>query len=79
MKFILLPGNPPSRFYYELWIKELSEFDPLNPTKAGIAFPVGLSLNEIAAHIQAKYDLKFERIHKCFSNLNDSSFLKNIV
>jgi len=31
-------------------IKELTNFDLVNPTKAGIAFPVGLSLNEIAAH-----------------------------
>ena len=41
-------------------IKELTEFDPLNPTKAGIAFPVGLSLNEIAAHdTPDKNDFRF--------------------
>lgn len=28
MKFIILPGNPPSRFHYNLWINELKELLP---------------------------------------------------
>ncbi len=31
-------------------IKELTNYDPKNPLKAGVAFPTGLNLNECAAH-----------------------------
>lgn len=31
-------------------IKELTEYDPTNPLKSGIAFPTGLSVNNCAAH-----------------------------
>lgn len=34
----------------ETKIKEYTEFDPSNPKARGIAFPVGLSLNDCAAH-----------------------------
>jgi len=34
----------------ETKIKDYTQFDPLNPISRGIAFPVGLSLNNCAAH-----------------------------
>ena len=36
--------------YIEGVIKEKTEFESLKPLKGGIAFPVGLSINECAAH-----------------------------
>lgn len=36
--------------FVETNIRELTEFDPNNPTDRGIAFPVGVSINNCAAH-----------------------------
>jgi methionyl aminopeptidase len=44
--------------YIETKINEESSYDINNPLKAGIAFPVGLSLNNCAAHYSPNYNEK---------------------
>ncbi len=36
--------------FIEQNIKDLAKYDPNNPLKSGIGFPVGISINDIAAH-----------------------------